>query len=76
MSDHAEQTLLLLAVFIAGLLLGGPLALWLKALVKAMGQLAIVLLLAAGVWWAAQTYWSPPTTKEQASPAGPWWAPE
>ncbi|QDV79078.1 hypothetical protein [Botrimarina mediterranea] len=76
MSDHAEQTLLVLAAFIVGLLLGGPLAQWLKAVVKAVGQLAIVLLVAAGVWWAVQTYWSPPTTAEQTTPVGPWWAPE
>jgi hypothetical protein len=87
-ADH-ERILTLVAAALLGALLGGPAVALIRGLLKAVGQLAAVTLLAVAIFFLMQHGWPPswsdsntslpgPTGtsvggQPNAPPPGPWW---
>jgi CHASE2 domain-containing sensor protein len=91
MDPNHERILTLIAAALLGALLGGPALTLTRALLKAVGQLAVVTLLAIGVVLLVQHGWPPPwmgvnprlptlsgateVTVPNPPASGPWWQP-
>lgn len=69
-ADH-ERVLTLVAAAVLGALLGGPALALIRALLKAVGQLAVVTLLAVGVFFLVQRGWPSPRSDNTPPPESP-----